>query len=463
MNRYVARGAAVGALGGLLFGFDTAVISGTTSSLVQAFSLSPRELGFTVAIALCGTVFGAITAGPLESRYGGRDMLRVMALLYLLSAIGCAFAPNWTDLLAARFLGGIGIGGSSVLGPVYIAEISPTRLRGRLVGMFQINIVLGVLCAYLSNYLIARANFGAANWRWDFGMALCPALLFILMLFGIPNSPRWLAAKGRNIEAMDALALMGSEDAAGDLNKITASILEDSLDSKESLFQWKYRTPIFLAVSIAMFNQLTGINAITYYLNDIFASAGFNQLSGNLQAVAFGAMNLFATLIGMSLIDKLGRKTLLLIGSVGTMFSLAGVALVFAMKAHRDWLLPLLVIYIFFFAGSQGSVIWVYLSEVFPTRVRGKGQSLGCSTHWIINALISASFPIVAKSSGAIPFAFFGCMMAVQFVVVKAFYPETKNVSLEEIQHLLGVEASPMRQTQLQLQNAGSQRARQWP
>ncbi len=440
MNRYVVRGAVVGALGGLLFGFDTAVIAGTTSSLVHAFSLSPRELGFTVAIALCGTVAGAVAAGPLESRYGGRDMLRVMALLYLLSAIGCAFAPGWVALLAARFVGGIGIGGSSVLGPVYIAEIAPARLRGRLVGLFQINIVLGVLLAYLSNYLVARANVGAAEWRWDFGVALFPALLFLFMLFGIPNSARWLAAKNRNSEALDALMLMGAEDAAGELDKITASILEDSQNSKESLFQWKYRTPIFLAVSIAMFNQLTGINAITYYLNDIFASAGFSQLSSNLQAVAYGGMDMFATLIGMSLIDRLGRKTLLLIGSIGTMLALAGVAVVFATKSHRELLLPLLVIYIFFFAVSQGSVIWVYLSEVFPTRVRGKGQSLGSSTHWVMNAAISFAFPVVAKASGAIPFAFFACMMVVQFVVVKSFYPETKNVSLEEMQHLLGIE-----------------------
>jgi MFS transporter, SP family, arabinose:H+ symporter len=447
MNRNVARGAVVGALGGLLFGFDTAVIAGTTSSLVRVFSLSPHELGFTVAIALCGTVLGAITAGPLESRYGGREMLRVMALLYLLSAIGCAFAPSWLALLVARFAGGIGIGGSSVLGPVYIAEIAPARLRGRLVGLFQINIVLGILTAYLSNYLVARANVGPAEWRWDFGVAMFPALFLLLMLVGIPNSARWLAAKGRNAEAMDALTLMGAENARLELDTIRESIREDSLNSKESLFQWKYRTPIFLAVSIAVFNQLTGINAITYYLNDIFASAGFSQLSSNLQTVAFGTMDLFATLVGMSLIDRLGRKTLLLIGSIGTMFSLAGVAAVFAMKSHREWLLWLLVAYIFFFAVSQGSVIWVYLSEVFPTRVRGKGQSLGSSTHWVMNAIISAAFPVVAKSSGGLPFAFFACMMAIQFAVVKSFYPETKNVSLEEMQHLLGIEANRVQQT----------------
>jgi len=438
MNRYVARGAGVGALGGLLFGFDTAVIAGTTAALTEIFHLSARELGFTVAIALFGTVLGAMSAGPLESRFGGRGMLRVMALLYLFSAIGCSLAPNWTTLLLARFIGGIGIGGSSVLGPVYIAEIAPTRLRGRLVGMFQINIVLGVLSAYLSNYLIARANIGMAEWRWDFGVAAFPALLFLLLLFTIPNSARWLAAKGRNDEAETALRIMGSLDPRCELRVISLAIEEDSKNSNESLFQRKYRKSIFLAISIAMFNQLSGINAITYYLNDIFVAAGFSRLSSNLQAVAFGVMNLMATLLGMSLIDRLGRKTLLLVGSVGTAISLVGVSVIFSLKAHREWLLPLLVTYIFFFAVSQGAVIWVYLSEVFPTRVRGKGQGLGSSTHWIMNALISGSFPVVAKSSGAYPFAFFAGMMIVQFIVVQAFFPETKNVSLEQMQQMLG-------------------------
>lgn len=439
MNRYVARGAAVGALGGLLFGFDTAVIAGTTSALTRVFGLSPRELGFTVAIALCGTVLGAMTAGPLESRYGGRAMLRVMAFLYFLSAAGCALAPTWTTLMLARFIGGIGIGGSSVLGPVYIAEIAPARLRGRLVGMFQINIVLGILIAYFSNYLIARSRMGASSWRWDFGVATAPALFFLLLLFGIPNSARWLAAKGREREAGETLLLLGSPDPESDLEEILVSLEEDRSQTGEALFQWKYHKPIFLAVSIAMFNQLSGINVITYYLNDIFAAAGFSSLSANLQAVAFGGMNFLATLLGMSLIDRLGRKSLLLAGSIGTTLALLGVTAIFFLKAHRELLLPLLVLYIFFFAISQGSVIWVYLSEIFPTRVRGKGQGLGSTTHWMMNALISAAFPVVVRSAGALPFAFFAGMMMVQFFVVLGFYPETRNVPLEQMQHLLNI------------------------
>lgn len=440
MNKYVVRGAAVGALGGLLFGFDTAVISGTTAALRQLYNLSPRDLGFTVSIALCGTVIGAMAAGPLESRFGARPMLRVMALLYLVSAAGCAFAPDWAFLLAARLIGGLGIGGSSVLGPVYIAEIAPARLRGRLVGMFQINIVIGVLAAYLSNYLIARTQPGATEWRWDFGVAAFPALLFFLLLFTIPPSARWLASKGRMDEAEATLRLMGSANPRLELGEITDALKERISLQSEPLFRHRYRKPILLAVSIAIFNQLSGINAITYYLNDIFALGGFSKLSGNLQAVAFGGMNLLATLLGMSLIDRIGRRSLLLAGSIGMTISLAGVARVFSSGAHHHWLLPLLVTYIFFFAISQGSVIWVYLSEVFPTQVRGKGQGLGSSTHWIMNAIISAVFPVIAKSSAAFPFGVFSLVMVAQFFVVFFLYPETKGITLEQLQAKLGVE-----------------------
>ena len=443
MNRYVVRGAAVGALGGLLFGFDTAVISGTTAALRQLYNLSPRDLGFTVSIALCGTVIGAIAAGPLEGRYGARLMLRVMALLYLVSAVGCAFALDWRSLLAARLIGGLGIGGSSVLGPVYIAEISPARLRGRFVGTFQINIVIGVLAAYLSNYLIACARTGVMEWRWDFGVAALPALLFFLLLFTIPPSARWLASKGRLAEAEETLRLMGSANPQQELREITDALKQKVSLQSDPLFRRRYSKPIFLAVSIAIFNQLSGINAIIYYLNDIFALGGFSKLSGNLQAVAVGCMNLLATFLGMALIDRIGRKSLLLVGSVGMTVSLAGVAVVFSSGAHHGCLPLLLVTYIFFFAISQGSVIWVYLSEVFPTQVRGKGQGLGSSTHWIMNALISAIFPVMAKSSTAFPFRVFSLVMVAQFFVVYFLYPETKGLTLEQLQEKLGIEDHP--------------------
>ena len=430
----------VGALGGLLFGFDTAVIAGTTHSLTAVYSLSPSELGLTVAMALIGTIIGAMSAGIPGQKWGGRETLRILAVFYVLSALGCAFAWNWYALLAARFIGGLGIGGSSVLGPVYIAELAPARLRGRLVGLFQINIVIGILLAYFSNYCIAQMGFGAAEWRWQFGVATVPAVLFLAMLFGIPPSSRWLVTQNRVDEGRSVLQLMGAENPEAELKEIVDSIHIERLQTSEPLFARKYRLPIFLAISIGMFNQLSGINAILYYLNDIFAAAGFSKVSGDLQAVAVGGMNLLATLVGMSLIDKLGRKTLLLIGSVGTAACLAGVAWVFFAQSHQSFLLWLLVAYIAFFAISQGAVIWVYISEIFPNRVRAKGQALGSSSHWIMNALIAYTFPQLAKSSGAYPFVLFAVMMVVQFFVVLFFYPETKGVTLEQMQHRLGIE-----------------------
>jgi MFS transporter, SP family, arabinose:H+ symporter len=430
----------VGALGGLLFGFDTAVIAGTLHSLTTVYGLTPWMQGVTVFIALAGTVVGAMSAGVVGQKLGSRETLRILAVLYIISGLGCGFALSWPMLVVARFIGGLGIGGSSVLGPVYIAEVSPAKWRGRLVGMFQINIVVGILLAYLSNFIIARIVAGSTDWRWMFGVASIPALLFLILLFGIPRSPRWLATQNRIDEARSVLQLIGSADPESELREIVESIHLERSRASEPLFSSKYRFPIFLAVTMGFFNQLAGINAILYYLNNIFAYAGFSRVSGDLQAVAVGAMNLVATLIGMSLIDKLGRKTLLLIGSAGMVGCLSGVAAVFLTNTHQRDLLWLLVAYIGFFAISQGAVIWVYIGEVFPNRVRAKGQSLGSSSHWIMNAAISLTFaPIAAKSHGY-PFVFFAAMTALQFFVVLFFYPETKGVSLEQLQHQLGIE-----------------------
>jgi sugar porter (SP) family MFS transporter len=440
LNSTLLKATAVGALGGLLFGFDTAVIAGTTHSLTLRFGLTPRQLGLTVAMALVGTIIGAMSAGIPGQRWGARETLRVLAIFYVLSALGCAFAVNWPMLLIARFIGGLGIGGSSVLGPVYIAELAPARLRGRLVGLFQINIVLGILLAYFSNYVIGRLGLGVNEWRWQFGVAAVPAILFLVMLFGIPPSSRWLVTQKRVDEARVVLQSMGAEDPENELHEIVASVHLEREQTSEPLFVRKYRLPIFLAITIGMFNQLSGINAILYYLNDIFAAAGYSKISGDLQAVAIGAMNLVATLFGMTLIDKLGRKTLLLVGSVGTALCLAGVAEIFYTQTHQNYLLGLLVAYIAFFAISQGAVIWVYIGEVFPNRVRSKGQALGSSSHWIMNAIIAYTFPQVAKSSGAYPFMFFAAMMVMQFFVVLFFYPETKNVTLEQMQRRLGID-----------------------
>lgn len=437
ITSHLLRSTAVGALGGLLFGFDTVVISGTTAQLTALFHLSPTALGQTVSIALWGTVVGCLIAGVMGQRMGGRNALRVMAVMYLVSALGCAIAWNWPSLMVFRFIGGLGIGGSSVLGPVYIAELAPATWRGRLVGVFQINIVVGILVAYLSNYIISSMGLGGAEWRWELGIAGLPALLFLVMLFTIPQSSRWLIAQGQPKTALGVLVRMGSPDPERELQEITASLHYESGRAQEPLFQRSLRLPIFLAISIGLFNQLAGVNAILYYAGDIFRAAGFSRISGNLQSVLIGGMNFLATFIGMALIDKLGRKTLLLVGSVGTGLCLLGVAAIFFTQTHQDLLVWLLVAYIGFFAASQGAVIWVYIAEVFPTRVRSKGQSLGSGSHWITNAMIAAVFPIVAKRSGGAPFLFFACMMVLQFFVVLFVYPETKGATLEQLQEQL--------------------------
>ena len=433
----LVKSTVVAALGGLLFGFDTAVIAGTTAALTAKFDLTPKGLGFTVASALIGTILGAMLAGIPGDRSGRRDSLRILAIFYLVSALGCAFAWDWYSLVFFRFIGGLGIGGSSVLGPMYIAEIAPARWRGRLVGFFQFNIVAGILLAYFSNYMVGTAGFGDIEWRWKLGVSAIPAALFLLMLFTIPRSPRWLVKKGRVDEARQVLATIGEENVAAELQDIVRSVDLEHGHASEPLFSSKYRFPIFLAVSIAMFNQLSGINAILYYLNDIFAKAGFSKVSGDLQSVAVGATNLLFTVIAMSVIDHFGRKILLLIGAIGTALCLAGVAAVMISGSREDLLVWLLVGYIAFFAFSQGAVIWVYLSEVFPTSVRANGQSLGSFTHWIMNAVISWTFPIIAATSKGAPFVFFSAMMVLQFFVVLMFYPETKGVTLEDMQKKL--------------------------
>jgi sugar porter (SP) family MFS transporter len=439
LSGQLIRAAFAGALAGLLFGFDTAVISGTTDSLVHKYALSPAQLGVTVSIALLATVISAISAGVIGQRLGSRATLRLTAILYLVSAIGSAFALNWPMLLIARFIGGLGIGASSVVGPVYIAEISPASWRGRMVGMFQINIVVGILLAYLSNYAVQSFNLGAIEWRVEFGVAIAPAILFFAMLFGIPQSPRWLITQGRNEEARAVLGRIGSTDPEPELREITEAVQRAKSEHGESLFVRRYAFPIFLALSIGLFNQLSGINAILYYLNDIFASAGFSKVSGGAQAVAIGLVNMLATFLAMSVIDRMGRKKLLLIGSVGTAAALAGVAAIFATQRHQDLLLPLLIFYIFSFAISQGAVIWVYISEVFPSSVRAKGQAVGCTAHWGMNTLIALTFPVIAEHSHALPFGFFAAMMCAQFIVVLLIYPETKGITLEALEKKLGL------------------------
>ena len=414
---------AAAALAGLLFGFDTAVIAGVTGDISRVYGLTPATLGITVSSALWGTLLGAMASGKPGDRYGSRDGLRAMAILYFISSIGCALAWSWPVLLTARFIGGVAIGGSSVLAPVYMAEIAPARRRGALVGLFQVNIVVGILVAYLSNFLLDQLALGPDAWRWKLAITALPAALLWLMLARAPQSPRWLRAQGRDEEAQAAQTRLGGDPEPSEPPSAPGGRLS-----------WRlHRKPILLAVTLALFNQLTGINALLYYLNDIFAAAGFGHATAGLQAVAIGATNLVFTLLAMSVIDRFGRKRLLLVGSVGMAVCLGLAAWILDGGLHSGWLLYVLVGFIAAFAFSQGAVIWVYISEIFPTPVRARGQALGSSTHWLANALIAGAFPTIAAWKPGAPFVVFAAMMVVQLVVVALFYPETMGARLESI------------------------------
>ena len=439
INRHLVKSTFVSALGGLLFGFDTAVIAGTTHQLTEVYHLDANLLGFTVSSALIGTIIGSLFAGIPGQRIGRRDSLRVMAIFYFLCALGCAFAWSWGSLIAFRIIGGLGIGGSSVLAPMYIAELSPAKWRGRLVGLFQIQIVVGILVAYLSNYLISRLELGAAEWRWQLGIAAAPALLFLIMLFFIPRSPRWLAMKNRTDEALGVLRLTGHPAPEEELKEIVESIHLERSSASEHLLQRRYLLPLVIAISAGAFNQLTGINACLYYLNDIFAAAGASKYGAGMQSVIIGCTNLVFTLFAMSIIDKVGRKKLLLFGTAGVCVFLAAIGQIFHSGTHQSMLIWLVMSFMGFFAISQGAVVWVIIAEVFPTRVRAQGQAIGASSLWVMNAIISWVFPVLQKHSTSTPFFFFASMMLIDFFVIATLYPETKGVSLEQLEHQLGV------------------------
>ena len=437
MKKYLYFATFVSALGGFLFGFDTAVISGTTRFITAYFHLTNLSLGFTVSIALIGTILGSLLVGKPCDIYGRNRMLTVTAVLYFICGVGCGLAPNWFVLLFSRFLGGLAVGGASVVAPMYIAEIAPAESRGRLVAVSQLNIVLGILAAFFSNYLLVGT--GSDNWRWMFGVQAVPAAIFFILLFFIPPSPRWLVKQRRVGEAGEVLRRVGTPDAAGQLAEIVDSLREQTGREKPRLFQRRYRFHVMAAVMLAVFNQLTGINVIMYYAPMIFEKTGLSTNAAMQQAVVIGLTNFIFTIIAMSVIDRLGRKTLLLVGSVGMSVALALVGRAFVTQTFGGaGILVYLVGYIAFFAFSQGAVIWVFLSEIFPNRVRARGQALGSFTHWIMNAIISFAFPtVLATLGGGNTFFFYSLMMVVQFFFVWKVLPETKGVSLEELERRL--------------------------
>ncbi len=437
----------VAALGGLLFGFDTAVISGTTEWLQKVFQLSSFYLGLTVASALFGTIIGAITIGKPADIFGRKKTLYVIALLYLVSALGSAMAWDWYSFLFFRFIGGLAVGGASVASPMYIAEISPAKYRGRLVAITQFNIVFGVLLAFFSNYVITEMHLGPVEWRLMFGVEAIPAALFFILLFRNPYSPRWLVAKNRIEEARAVLEDFGTDNGSVDqeIEEIKASLRHEQEGEKEKLLSRKYIKPIMLAVLIAMFNQLSGINAIMYYLPHIFKMAGAGAESAMLQTVLVGGINLVMTMLALSVIDNFGRRKLMLVGSVGYIMSLSTIAWLFFSYGNEftdtgSWVMLIsLLVFVASHAVGQGAVIWVFLSEIFPNKVRAKGQALGTFTHWFMAAAISWTFPMIAEISGGYTFAFYAVCMVAQLFWVIYVMPETKGVSLEQIQKKLGI------------------------
>lgn len=424
-------------LGGFLFGLDTAVISGCEKTIQLLWGLSDTMIGQLVAMALYGTVIGAIFGGVPAENYGRRTTLFWIALIYLVSAVGSALAPSAGALMFFRFLGGLAIGASSVVAPMYITEIAPTEKRGQLTAMFQFNIVFGILVAYFSNWLIGSNAPDA--WRWMLGIVAFPSLAFVILILRVPESPRWLILKkNATAEALATLNIINPDTANQSLTEIETSRHKKVETSELSeFFSGKYNFPIWLAVLFAFFNQVSGINAVIYYAPRIFEDAGLAKSSALLSSVGIGVVNLLFTMIGLLWIDRFGRRFLMFIGSIGYIISLTLVALFFAKGVSEGGITIPILLFIFIAAHAigQGAVIWVFISEIFPNQVRSYGNSLGSSTHWVFAALIAATFPLLAGRFGQAPiFAFFAVMMVFQLLFVWKMMPETKGVSLEDLE-----------------------------
>ncbi|RSK48970.1 sugar porter family MFS transporter [Hymenobacter rigui] len=428
------------ALGGFLFGFDTAVISGAEQAIQKLWGLDSVKHGFTISVALIGTVFGAMFGGIPSDKLGRRQTLIWIAVLYFVSALGAAVTSNWVLFMVFRFLGGLGVGASSVTAPLYISEIAPAAKRGQMVAMFQFNIVFGILIAYLSNYLLAGT--GQNDWRWMLGVQAVPAAAFFGLLFLVPESPRWLIGQGRVEEGRAVLHRIDSTSADELVTTILTTNTDDQTKGGASLLAPQYRMPVLLAVLFAVFNQVSGINAIIYYAPRIFKETGLGAESALLSSAGLGLINLIFTLLARQIIDHFGRRKLMFVGSVGLIITLALVSWAYAthsFQAFGGMLVPgLLFVYIAFFAFSQGAVIWVFISEIFPNSVRAKGQALGSSTHWVMAALISFAFvPLSEKMGGALTFGLFSAMMVLQLLFVWRLMPETKGTSLEQMDKTL--------------------------
>ncbi|MFI2742183.1 sugar porter family MFS transporter [Zhouia sp. PK063] len=439
MNK-VLQWAIIVSLGGFLFGFDTAVISGAEQAIQSVWGLSTEMHGLAMGMALYGTLVGAIFGGIPSNKYGRRTTLFWIALLFLVSAVGSAIAPEVYSFMAFRFIGGLAVGASSVTAPVYISEISQANNRGKLGATFQLNLVFGILMAYVSNYIISEIG-PAEAWRWMMGVEAFPAIAFALLVRKLPRSPRWLVNKhSAEDEALEILQIINPGTAQEEMSAIKKSISEAEKSSglKVKFLSKRYRFPIMLAFFIAFFNQLSGINSVIYYAPRIFSDAGLGEETALFSTIGIGIVNLVFTLIGMYLIDRSGRKKLMLIGSIGYIISLFFVGRAFLTGETEGIIVPvLLFVFIAAHAIGQGAVIWVFISEIFPNKVRAYGMSLGSSSHWVFAALITTLFPLVAQAPSIGPakiFFFFCIMMVLQLLFVIFIMPETKDITLEEME-----------------------------
>jgi len=428
----------VAALGGFLFGFDMSVIAGTIPFITEYFQLSDTLLGYAVSSALVGCVIGAISVGKPGDIFGRRSMLKVMGALFLISAIGTGTANNLTIFVVFRFIGGLAVGGASVLSPMYISEISPAKIRGRLVAITQLAIVTGALTAFFSNYLLV--GMGVNNWRWMFLAELIPALSFFILLFFVSQSPRWLVKMERFDEARSVIQSVNHEaNVEKVINEITQSINKEIFDKSVVLFKKPYLRLVLIGIAVGMFNQFTGINIVFYYTPSIFKSAGFGNEAALMQTVIVGATNLIFTLIGMSVIDKLGRKFLLILGACGMPVFLGLFAITFLNQDFDGYLVLIYLIgFVAFFATSQGLVIWVILAEMFPNNIRARASAIGSFSHWFFNALTAFLFPIAVAAFGVgYMFTFFTIATIISLFFFIKFLVETKGKSLEELEKVV--------------------------
>lgn len=440
MKSYLYFVTFVAALGSLLFGFETGVINGAISDVAEYFNLTPAWQGFTVSIALIGCVIGALFVGKPADKYGRRYMLRYIALFFLLSMLLTGLATNYWVFVIGRFIGGLAVGGASVVTPMYISEVAPPKLRGRLVATAQFAIVLGILVSFFSNYIIDSLGAGEMKWRWMFLFGVIPSVIFFILLFFIQRSPRWLVKNGKNVEAREALMRV-NRDLDPD---ILIKEIQDSLDNEvlshySALFRKPYFKLVLIGIGVGMFNQLSGINIVNYYSTEIFKSAGLSRETAFYLTVLIGLTNLIFTIAGMSLIDKFGRKTLLYIGGIGMPVFLGLFAWTdITHQANITVVLISMLGFIAFFAASQGTVIWVLLSEMFPTNIRARGSAIGSFSHWFFNVIITFIFPIALSSiGGGYAFLFFCFATIFSLFFYKYALIETKGKSLEEIEKLV--------------------------